>query len=289
MGFSFSFFSCGPSDPNSEWFLCLLLIGLLYVCFFVLYSGRLISVKLKNFNATLSALSPRIFFSITLLVKAGAMICQAFGFENGTRFSVFKFVITDLPDYLLASALTAVLYSWCVVFSKYGMVNTSVFNFELKTLSVIFNSFTLLGFFVLFLLRCSLPERLLSGWHLAETSFELLRRILLVIMFIVVLHLMKKRMGLAFKCGLGNPEHYIFTLCTIVIGLQLVQIFFDLLLAIYGDNQECSEMRLVLTVLFECIGDAVPLGFISIVDVIQFPIRDEIPMLTATIFDDGDE
>lgn len=168
------------------------------------------------------------------------------------------------------------------------MVNTSIFIYELKILSVIFNSVTLLGFSVLFLLRCSLPEQLLDWWHLAETSCELLRRILLVLMFIAVLYLMKRRMGLVFKCGLGNPEHYIFTLCSVIIGLQLVQIFFDVLLVIYGENEECSEMRLVLTVLFECIGDAVPIGFISIVDVIQIPVRDEIPMVAASIFDDGD-
>lgn len=286
MGFSFSFFHCGPSDPKSEWFLCLLIIGSLYIGFFCCYLGRLISVKIHDFNATFKALFPRIFFCFALLLKAAALICEAFGFEKGTKFSVFKYCISDLPDYILATALTGILYSWCIVFSKYGMVNTSIFISELKILNVIFNSVTLMGFCVLFLLRCCLPVQLLDGWHLAETVFELFRRVLLALMFIFVLYLMRKHMGLVFKCGLGNPEHYIFTLCSVVIGLQIVQIFFDLLLALYGENEECSEMRLVLTVLFECIGDAVPLGFIAVVDVIQLPIRNEVPMIAATIFDD---
>ena len=284
--YSFSSFACGPSEPRHEWFSPLILISVIFLLLFCLYGVRLVHFRRVSSGLPFSRVFPRFVFCVSLLVKSGLFACQAFGFRDELNFSVFKYVITDLPDYLTASGLTGVLYSWCSMFAIYGLKSGAGLLFSVRVVIAVFNAIAWLGFMILFLLRCVLERRSLNRWHLMETIYEVVMRGGLTFVFVWVLIVLKREMHLKFRCGLGNLEYYIFTLCFIVIVLQVVQCLFDGVLAFDTMNNECSEMRLILTILFESFADVVPLGFISVVDVVSVPPLEEHPIVASSVFDD---
>ncbi|OHT14249.1 hypothetical protein TRFO_15404 [Tritrichomonas foetus] len=284
--YSFTSFKCHPSEPTTEWFFCLVVMGVMFTVFFALYFYRICYFHINNPDYSYKSLISRILFAFSLLMKAVFSFLMGIGFLKQTEFSVFKYLITDLPDFVVCSALSYILYSWCQVFLYCGVSNLTNSLSYIQMAIVLYNSFTYLVFSILFCLRCVLPESSLATWHAATLFFLVIDNLLLACLFIMVLIIMKKQLHFTFSCNLGNPEHYLFTLCCFFIAILLVQTFFNLALSLTAleNLTECSELKLVLTLCTECIGQLLPLGFISIVDVISLPPPEVQPAMS--IFDD---
>lgn len=284
--YSFTSFKCQENDPKTEWFFSLIIIGILFSFFFFLYTYRIILFSFKKREYTIKSLMSRILFAFSLLVKAIFSILIGFGFQTDIEFSVFKYLITDLPDYIVYSAITYMLYSWAQVFLYSGVLNLTNSLSIIQITIVGYNAFIYIAFSVLLLLRCTLTESSLVNWYHFTRIIIIVANVLLIGLFIMVLIIMKKQLHFNFSCNLGNPEHYLFMLCLFFITILATQSGFNITLCLseYKNIKECSEIRLILIIFTECIGKILPLGFISIVDVFSLPPPEAKPALS--IFDD---
>lgn len=286
MSDSYSYFKCKEIDPTAEWAFSLIIIGIIYSFFFFLYLYRICYFHIQKPEYSINSLMSRIIFSFSLLIKASFSILMGIGFKAKINFYVFKYLVTDLPDYIVCSAITYMLYSWSQVFLYSGMLNLTNSLSIIQSGIVGYNAFIYTVFSIFLLLRCALAESYLDTWYFYTRIFIVVINILLVGLFVMVLIIMKKQLHFTFSCNLGNPEHYLFMLCLFFIAILTTQSGFNITLCLdkYINLTECSEIRLILKLCTECIGKVLPLGFITIVDVISLPPPEAKPALS--IFDD---
>lgn len=284
--FSFTTFKCQDNDPITEYSFSLITIGSLFSFFFFLYTYRIIHFRFKKREYSIKSLTSRILFAISLLLKALFSILMGFGYLKKIDFKVFKYLVTDLPDYIICSAITYMLYSWAQVFLYSGALNLTNSLSIIQIGIVVYNAFIYIAFSILLLLRCTLADSNLLKWYHFTKVFTVINNILLIGLFIMVLIIMKRQLHFNFSCNLGNPEHYLFMLCLFFITILTTQGGFNIASCIndFKHSDECSEIRLVLILFTESIGKILPLGFISIVDVFSLPPPETKPALS--IFDD---
>ena len=284
--YSYSSFKCAESDPAIEWFFCMIVMGVMLAIFCVLYIYRIFFFYCHNMDYSFKSLLSRVIFALSLACKSSCCIITGFGYSRQTDFSVFKYLITDLPDLIVVSALSYILYSWCQVFLYCGASTLTNTLSKIQTTIVLYNSFIYGVFSIFFCLRCTLTESSLDNWRICTTIFLIIANIMLTYIFVMVLIIMKKQLHFTFSCNLGNPEHYLFTLCCFFIIILLFQAIFNIVIffTLSSNASECTELNLILTLCTECIGQLLPLGFISIVDVISLPPPEAQP--AASIFDD---
>lgn len=271
--YSFSYFQCQGTQPTTEWFFSMLVLGATFSIFLILYFYRLCFYRYNHPEYPITSLLSRILFVFSIAIKASFCFLIGFGFSKQIEFSVFKYLVSDFPKCIVASSITYILYSWCQVFLYGGATKHTDSLFVIEIVMVIYNSFIYGTFSILFFLRCILSESVLHKWSLSCDIFIVIIDFFLAFVFSMVLFIMKRQSDFSFSCNLGNPEHYLFVLCIFFIAVYLIQTGFDITLCISNSMKltECSEFKLLLLLCSECFGQLLPLGFISIVDVISLP------------------
>jgi hypothetical protein len=284
-------FCCHSDDPRPQWVFCLCVAAVLFAGCFICYLFR-IGGALRRAHFPFpgfAALSSRFIFAAALLLKATSLSLMAHGFNKQLDYSVFKYPITDLADYILASSLTYLMFSWCQSFVRRTMRKADRFLWGFRVALYLYNGLFLFGFSLLFCLRCVFsPDDGLPNWHFAKSLMSILRSGALICFFIGVLFAMKLQMEMSCSCGLGNPEHYLFTLCSLIMGLELLEMIIRVVIARNStlDQNECNETNLLLSVLLVAIGQLAPLGFVAMTDVIALPTVEPSPGAdNGTIFD----
>lgn len=271
--YSFSTFYCTPSEPQFEWFFALLVTSIGFFFFFAIYFYRIIFFHKARPELPWFALATRIFFAFSLLIKGVFLCVEAFGYNYQWYFSVFKYAITDLPNYVICAAYAVLLYSWCKVLSSSSLKDAYQFFKKVRIALVLFTSFIFFTFACLLGARSFLFDESLKSWYIVEVVSSIFRELFLALLFIYVLYVLNHSMNFQFSLGLGNPQHYIFTICMVIIIVQIIGI--GILSAIFGcytsGINECSETRLVLVLFYECLKHLLPLGFLTIVDVFTIP------------------
>ena len=124
----------------------------------------------------------------------------------------------------------------------------------------------IVAFFVLISLKYNIDITL---YYTIALSVDIARNAIICIIFFATVYLLSRVTGRCLSCFLGNPGDYISTLC-FSAGLLL---FFGLILRILllvflTASSECSESNLFLSILLQCFGYLLPLGFISVIDAI---------------------
>jgi hypothetical protein len=286
-------FCCNSDDPRLQWVFCLVVTAVLFGGCFIIYLCRLASAirRMPIPSSCLSALASRLIFASALLIKSVSLSLMAHGFSDPPPdYSVFKYLVTDLADYILASSLTYLMFSWCQSFVRSSMRKSDRFLWGFRVALYLYNGIFLFGFSLLFCLRSVFsPEEGLPNWHFAKSVMSILRSALLILFFIGVLFAMKLQMEMSCSCGLGNPEHYLFTLCSLIIGLELLEMVIRVVIVLTSklDENECNETNLLLTVLLVALGQLAPIGFVAMTDVISVPTFERSPVAeNGTIFDE---
>jgi hypothetical protein len=288
----YSRFCCHSEDPQLQWVFCLCVTAVLFGGCFIFYLCRVASAirRMPDCSSCLSALASRLIFAAALLIKSLSLSLMAYGFKSTLDYSVFKYLITDLADYILASSLTYLMFSWCQSFVRSSMRKSDRFLWGFRVALYLYNGVFLFGFSLLFCLRCVLsPEEGLPNWHFVKSLMSILRSALLIFFFIGVLLAMKLQMEMSFSCGLGNPEHYLFTLCSLIICLELLEMIIRVVIVRNStlDENECNETNLLLTVLLVALGQLGPIGFVAMTDVIRVPNLERSRAVEGgTIFDE---
>jgi hypothetical protein len=94
-------------------------------------------------------------------------------------------------------------------------------------------------------------------------------------------------MKVTYRCDLGNRDHYLFTLCSLIISLELLEMVIRIVMfrnSTLNEN-ECNETNLLLTVLLVALGELAPLGFVAMTDVISLPAANLGAVGAETVFD----
>ena len=72
---------------------------------------------------------------------------------------------------------------------------------------------------------------------------------------------------------LGNPDHYIMTMSILMIFVTTIDIIGRTALASWRPTMtECSELGMLINLCYEAVGELLPFGFLSVVDIFTPPV-----------------